>query len=209
MSTRWGSERRSSGDEYDARWERLAAAGEDPHGEASFVAAFAPATVLDAGCGTGRVAIELARRGIETVGVDLDAGFIERARLKAPDLEWHCADLASVELGRRFDLVVAAGNVMIFLASGSELTVLTNLARHLDPNGHLVTGFQLREDGMALDEFDRLAADAGLLLHVRYATWDMVPYEGGGYAVSMYRMSSLSARPTITSARTALPTGAL
>ena len=186
MSTRWGSERRSSGDEYDARWERLAASGEDPHGEASFVVALAPATVLDAGCGTGRVAIELARRGIETVGVDLDAGFIERARLKAPDLEWHCADLASVELGRRFDLVVAAGNVMIFLAPGSEAAVLANFARHLGPDGHLVTGFQIQEDGVDLDEFDLLAAGAGLSLGARYATWDMVPYEGGAYAVSVY-----------------------
>ena len=187
MSTRWGSERRSSGDEYDARWERLAASGEDPHGEASFVAAFAPATVLDAGCGTGRVAIELARRGIETVGVDLDAGFVDRARLKAPDLEWHCADLASVELGRRFDLVVAAGNVMIFLAPGSEAAVLANCSHHLDPDGHLVTGFQVQEDGVEIEEFDFLAAGAGLSLEVRYATWNMVPFDGGDYAVSVYR----------------------
>ena len=201
MTTRWESERRSSGDEYDARWERLAASGEDPHGEASFVSAFAPATVLDAGCGTGRVAIELARRGIETVGVDLDAGFIERARVKAPNLEWHCADLASVELGRRFDLVVAAGNVMIFLAPGSEAAVLANCARHLDPDGHLVTGFQIQEDGVDLDEFDLVAAGAGLSLEVRYATWNMVPYQGGVYAVSVYRMTSISARPASPAGR--------
>ena len=187
MTTRWGSERRSSGDEYDARWERLAASGEDPHGEASFVSAFAPSTVLDAGCGTGRVAIELARRGIETVGVDLDVGFIERARVKAPNLEWHCADLASVELGRRFDLVVAAGNVMIFLAPGSEAAVLANCSHHLDPDGHLVTGFQIQDDGVDLEEFDLIAADSGLSLEVRYATWNMVPYDGGAYAVSVYR----------------------
>lgn len=190
MSTRWGSERRSSGDEYDARWERLAASGEDPHGEASFVAAFAPATVLDAGCGTGRVAIELARRGIETVGVDLDVGFIERARAKAPDLEWHGADLAWVDLGRRFSLIVAAGNVMIFLAPGSEAAVLGNFAHHLDAGGHLVTGFQIREDGVSLNEFDLLAVAAGLSLHVRYATWGMASYEGGDYAVSVYRLTA-------------------
>ena len=190
MSTRWGSERRSSGDEYDARWERLAASGEDPHGEASFIAAFAPTTVLDAGCGTGRVAIELARRGIETVGVDLDVGFIERARVKAPNLEWHCADLASVDLGRRFDLIVAAGNVMIFLAPGSEAAVLGNFAHHLDAAGHLVTGFQIRPDGLDLNEFDLLARAAGLSLRVRYATWNTVPYEGGDYAVSVYRLTA-------------------
>ena len=41
--TRW------DGAEYQARFDRLAAAGTDVHGEAAFVSAFAPATVLDAG----------------------------------------------------------------------------------------------------------------------------------------------------------------
>src|SRR3954451_22003786 len=71
VTSRWGSGDRPNADEYDARWRAKAAAGEDPHGEATFVAAFSPSSVLDAGCGTGRVAIELARRGIETCGVDL------------------------------------------------------------------------------------------------------------------------------------------
>ena len=43
--------------------------------------------VLDAGCGTGRVAIELARRGIEVVGVDADPDMLERARRRAPQLD--------------------------------------------------------------------------------------------------------------------------
>ena len=190
MSTRWGAEGRASGQDYDARWERLAAAGQDPHGEANFVAAFGPASVLDAGCGTGRVAIQLARQGIETVGVDLDAGFIERARAKAPVLEWHVADLASVDLGRQFDLVIAAGNVMIFLAPNSEDAVLANVARHLVSGGRFVAGFQVRADGIGLEEFDRLAALVGMSLEGRYATWSRAGYEGGDYAVSVFRMTA-------------------
>ena len=190
MSTRWGAERRASGQDYDARWERLAAAGQDPHGEANFVAAFGPASVLDAGCGTGRVAIQLARQGIETVGVDLDAGFIERARAKAPVLEWHVADLASVDLGRQFDLVIAAGNVMIFLAPNSEDAVLANVARHLVSGGRFVAGFQVRADGIGLEEFDRLAALVGMSLEGRYATWSRAAYHGGDYAVSVYRLTA-------------------
>lgn len=54
----------------------MAATGADVHGEATFVRAYAPASVLDAGCGTGRVAIELARHGIEVVGVDVDAAAV-------------------------------------------------------------------------------------------------------------------------------------
>lgn len=191
MNTRWGAERRSSGADYDTRWERLAASGEDPHGEANFVRSLGPASVFDAGCGTGRVAIELARHGVETVGVDLDAGFIARAREKEPALEWHCADLAAVDLGRRFDVVVAAGNVMIFLAPESEAAVLTNVARHLNPDGAFVSGFQIREDGVGLAESDRLARAVGLSLEVRYATWGKAPFEDGDYAVSVYRMTAV------------------
>ena len=63
-------------DAYDERWKQMAESGENPHGEADFVedvlAGMRPASVLDAGCGTGRVGIELAGRDIDVVGVDLD-----------------------------------------------------------------------------------------------------------------------------------------
>lgn len=52
-----------SGTTYDARFAHLERAGHKMHGEADFVASFEVHSVLDAGCGTGRVAIELARRG--------------------------------------------------------------------------------------------------------------------------------------------------
>ena len=60
---RWLAERGGCGDAYDAIYQQRAAAGEDVHGEADFVAALGGHSVLDAGCGTGRVARELARRG--------------------------------------------------------------------------------------------------------------------------------------------------
>ncbi|MEP6624877.1 MAG: class I SAM-dependent methyltransferase [Acidimicrobiia bacterium] len=192
MATRWGSDARPNSAEYDARWQAMAEAGEDPHGEASFVASLGPHSVLDAGCGTGRVAIELARRGIEAWGVDLDGGFVDRAREKAPDLTWHHADLASVDLGRRFDAVVAAGNVMIFLTPGTEGAVLANFARHLEPGGHVVTGFQVLPGRLALSEFDRLAADAGLTIADRFATWSADPFGGGDYAVSVLVTTNLT-----------------
>ena len=189
MTTRWGAEDRSSGTDYDARWAKLAAAGQDPHGEASFVEALKPRSVLDAGCGTGRVAIELARRGIDVVGVDLDAAFIDRAREKAPQLSWYCDDLVTVDLGRIFDVVVAAGNVMIFLAPGSEGAVLANFARHIGPDGCVVTGFQLHPDRVPLAHFDALAETAGLSVSNRFATWGGAPFLDGDYAVSVLRLA--------------------
>ena len=67
-------------------WRALAAEGKSIHGEADLVCRFEPGSVLDAGCGTGRVAIELAARGIDVVGVDLDPAMLDHARLKAPSL---------------------------------------------------------------------------------------------------------------------------
>ena len=71
--TRW------QGDEYQRRFDELASKGVDVHGEADFVMRYRPASVLDAGCGTGRVAIELARRGVDVVGVDVDASMLATA----------------------------------------------------------------------------------------------------------------------------------
>ena len=63
---------------------------------------YAADSVLDAGCGTGRVAIELSRRGHDVVGVDVDEAMLEAARAKAPDLTWVQGDLADpgLDLGR-------------------------------------------------------------------------------------------------------------
>lgn len=173
----------------------MEAAGSDVHGEADFVAGFGPGRVLDAGCGTGRVAIELARRGIDTVGVDLDPGMLEAARTNAPHLRWVEADLATHRLTsdrgtdpERFDVVVAAGNVMIFVAPGAEADVVATLADHLAPDGRLIAGFQLLDGRYALETYDRHCADAGLVLDERFATWDREPWRpGGDYAVSVHR----------------------
>jgi SAM-dependent methyltransferase len=184
----WLRMQRSSGDEYDATYERRSAAGENVHGEADFVMRLAPGSVLDAGCGTGRIARELARRGVETVGVDLDDGMLSTARRKAPALEWHHADLATVDLGRVFDVVLLAGNVMIFLTPGSESAVLLNLTRHLAPGGAVVAGFSLRPGQLDVQEYDRLADSAGLSLVERWSTWDRAPWvTGADYQVAVHR----------------------
>src|SRR4051794_33837386 len=80
------------GDAYQERFDALAASGTDVHGEAAFVMAYAPRTVLDAGCGTGRVAIELARRGVAVAGADVDPSMIATARRRAPAVTWYETD---------------------------------------------------------------------------------------------------------------------
>jgi SAM-dependent methyltransferase len=184
---RWLEGKVPRGADYDDRFERLAAAGHDVHGEATFVESLRVRSVLDGGCGTGRVAIELARRGLSVLGVDLDPHMLDAARAKAPDLTWLEGDLAEVELGRRFEAVVLAGNVMIFVRPGSESRVVANMARHLVPGGLLVSGFTVRAGGFGPAELDAAATAAGLGLRERWATWDREPFVAGGdYVVSVH-----------------------
>ncbi len=169
-----------------------------------------PRTALDAGCGTGRVAIELARRGVRVVGVDLDRSMLSLARAKSvaderaadhahahtherQQPEWLLADLAALDLRddhgerRRFDVAVMAGNVMIFVQPDREADVVAAVAAHLAPGGSMVAGFQLGPGRLSLSQYDRFAADVGLTLTERYATWERTPYDGGDYAVSVHQ----------------------
>ena len=113
--TRWrGRDDVRRGEDYDAHFARLADAGQHLHGEADLVAALVEGTrIVDAGCGTGRVGIELAARGHEVIGVDSDPGMLESARRKAPHLDWREEDLLDLDVAPPADLLVLAGNVLI------------------------------------------------------------------------------------------------
>jgi SAM-dependent methyltransferase len=196
VSGPWENSDVPRGEAYDRRFEDLAVSGMDMHGEAALVASLAPEptqSVLDAGCGTGRVAIELNRRGHVVVGIDVDVAMLEAARAKAPDLIWMHGDLADPGLdldGQTFDIVVMAGNVLIFVSPGTEGQVLQNAARWLRPGGLLVTGYSLRPDGDGFGprRHDTLAARSGLVLQDRWSTWDRHPYTPGDrYAVAVHR----------------------
>jgi SAM-dependent methyltransferase len=189
------------GADYAARFAALAASGVDVHGEASLCAALVPpgSRVLDAGCGTGRVAVRLAELGYECVGVDSDESMLAQAGRSGAAVPWLLSDLADLdptapELAEGFDLVVAAGNVVPLLAGGTEARVVAGLAKLLRPSAPLVAGFGLDASHLPLDfapvdlaSYDAWCGAAGLELQARLATWDGQPYDGGGYAVSIHR----------------------
>ena len=205
VSERWSQWRAETDlEEYYTRWRRLAEAGRSPHGEADFIESLHPVSVLDAGCGMGRVAIELARRGIDVVGVDLDDDLLTFARRTEPSLRWVHADLATMSLERRFDVVAMPGNVMIFCRPSDRRAIIDNAAAHLAPSGWLVAGFALQadHDALTLGEYDELCAACRLEPVGRWATWHGDPYEGGDYAVSLHRKS---ADPEARRADTASP----
>ncbi len=194
VNTRWQRSDSARGADYDVRWHELAASGENIHGEADLVEDLLSQTggrrVLDAGCGTGRVAIELDRRGFAVTGIDADPDMLAEARSKAPDLTWLLGDVAERHVlvdGTPVDLVLLAGNVMIFVEPGTEEQVLVNLAGSLVPDGLLVAGFSVRPDGLTPARYDEIAAAAGLEPVARWSTWDRQPFTGGDYAVSVHR----------------------
>ena len=192
VSERWAQWRDDvSLEEYHQRWSRRAAEGHDTHGEADLIAHYRPTSVLDAGCGMGRVAIELARRGLDVVGADLDADLLEYARRDAPHVPWHHVDLAVIDLGRSFSLVAMPGNVMLFCEPSSRGPIIGALTQHLEPGGLLVAGFGVDPSagGLALVEYDAHCESAGLVLHERFSTWERHEFsDAHGYAVSVHRL---------------------
>jgi SAM-dependent methyltransferase len=189
----------TSGEEYAARFARLAASGQDPHGEATFVDGLVEpgSRVLDAGCGTGRVAIRLADLGHRCVGVDVDDSMLAVARREALAITWVRGDLADlpdeVTDAGPYDLVVLAGNVVPLLAEDTLTAVVTGLVDVLRPGGLLVAGFGLDAAHLPagcpvtpLTDYD--AAVSALTRVGRFATWQAAPFdEGAGYAVSVHR----------------------
>ncbi len=190
VSPRWTHWRQTIDlEEYHARFARMEAAGQASHGEADFLEGYHPKSVLDAGCGMGRVAIELHQRGIEVVGADLDDDLLAYARADMPEIEWHHADLATMQLGHAFDVVAMPGNVMIFCRAEDRGLIVANLVSHLNEGGLLIAGFTIDRGAgaLSLDEYDDDCAKAGLALVERYANWERNPYGGGDYAVSVHR----------------------
>jgi 2-polyprenyl-3-methyl-5-hydroxy-6-metoxy-1,4-benzoquinol methylase len=190
VSARWSQWRAETDlEEYYSRWRRIEAGGQSAHGEADFIESLHPASVLDAGCGMGRVAIELARRGIDVVGVDLDNDLLEYARRSEPAIRWVHADLATMRIGRLFGVVAMPGNVMIFCRPVDRPAIIHTAAAHLESEGSLVSGFELQRagDALTLAGYDEACAASGLELVQRCSTWQADPYRGGSYAVSVHR----------------------
>ena len=173
---------------YVERFRRMRADGADLAGEARFVDAMLArgSRVLDAGCGPGRVGGELHRRGHAVVGVDVDPVLVAAAEEDEPGPTWLVGDLVELDLPARgvtgpvdatppFDAIVCAGNVMTFLAPGTEVEVLRRLGAHLAPEGRAVIGFGAGR-GYAFGDLFADVERAGLRLDLALASWDLRPF---------------------------------
>ncbi len=187
-------------DEYEARFAKSAAEGKNIHGEVDALDrlrtehGWSAPTVLDAGCGTGRIALELASRGWFVNAVDSDPDMIALAVAKSTEIVWDHGDLATIDLGQRFDVVLMAGNILLFVHEGTEPAILTNMAKHLDGNGFLVAGFSLRE--FTLAQYEQWCHRSGLEQVHQWSTWDGDPYQDGDYIVSIHQRATKQTETT-------------
>jgi SAM-dependent methyltransferase len=96
--------------------------------------------VLDVGCGPGRHAHELARRGIAVHGIDISARFVELAAAGAPDgATFERLDARELAFDAAFDAVICLcqGAFGLMTANGDDRVVLAGIARALKPQGRL------------------------------------------------------------------------
>src|SRR5919107_276755 len=108
----------------------------------AFYAALAQETggpVLEIACGTGRVAIPIARQGFAVTGLDVVSGMLERARTKAIGLpvRWIEGDARAFDLGdERFRLIFLTGNAFqAFLTNADQEALLGRVRAHLHDEG--------------------------------------------------------------------------
>jgi ubiquinone/menaquinone biosynthesis C-methylase UbiE len=95
--------------------------------------------VLDVGCGTGRHAIELARRVIDVHGVDISQRFIEIARSRVGEATFERLDARALAFDGEFDAVVCLcqGAFGMMTADGEDDAIVAGMARALRPGGRL------------------------------------------------------------------------
>jgi SAM-dependent methyltransferase len=104
------------------------------------MAARAGGTVLDLGCGTGRVAIHLARRGTPVIGLDVDSELIAALAARAEGLPARglLGDARGFELGADIALALAPMQLIQLLpGSADRLECLGCVAAHLLPGGRI------------------------------------------------------------------------
>jgi SAM-dependent methyltransferase len=121
-------------------------------------------SVLDLGCGTGRVAIHLARRGRKVTGLDTEKRFLEvlgaRAAQCGLTVDTVCADARGFDLGVQFDAVFAPMQLVQLLEGSAERkAMLVGAARHLRPGGVFAATLMNLEGELVGDEYGAPPAD--------------------------------------------------
>jgi SAM-dependent methyltransferase len=98
--------------------------------------------VLEFGCGTGRILIPTAARGIAITGVDASEAMVSQLRAKLPSADVRLGDMRDFDAGRKFALVtIPFRPIAHILDADDHVRLFSNMRRHLAPSGRLVFDF--------------------------------------------------------------------
>lgn len=150
-------------------------------------------SVLDVGCGPGRHANALGRRGVRVHGIDISQRFIDIARASAPDgVTFDRLDARALDFDAEFDVVISLCQGAFGLAGGGgptrpdpgvdpDLGVVHGMSRALRPGGRLaLSAFSAYFQVRWLEEDMRFDADRGVnheLVEVRSETGDRAEHD--------------------------------
>jgi SAM-dependent methyltransferase len=151
--------------------------------------------VLDLGCGTGRVALDLAARGHAVTGLDVEealvSALLRRAADRGLEVEARTADVRSLDLARRFGLAIAPMQVVQLLGGERGRRAMLEAVRgHLEPGGLLAVAladpFEAVPAGEALPPLpDILEVDGWVLSSAPVEVRD----EGDAVAIDRHRQA--------------------
>ena len=101
--------------------------------------------ILELACGTGRVAVPIAKQGHEVTGLDLSGSMLEQARVNSTreglDIQWVQADMRRFQIGQRFPLIICPSQSISRLLTVDDLEeCLSRVREHLAPGGRFIFG---------------------------------------------------------------------
>jgi SAM-dependent methyltransferase len=150
-------------------------------------------TLLEVACGTGNHLVHL-RHHYSVEGLDLDAGLLERAREKVPEVPLHLGDMRAFDLGRQFDVVTCLFSSIGYTRERSGLRrAIACMARHLAPKGLLVVEPWFPPDRWHRGRMHLLTTDQPDLKVARMSRADLV--EGAENPVSILDFQYLVGTP--------------
>jgi SAM-dependent methyltransferase len=121
-----------------------------------------PVSVLEPGCGSGRMLEALVRRGVDAVGIDLSPEMLAIAERRAPGRAL-LADMTDFDLARRFDGAICPINTLAHLAPGDLARHFACMARQLRPGGRYLAQVAVYDD----PAFERTSVWEATRGHVR------------------------------------------
>jgi SAM-dependent methyltransferase len=96
-------------------------------------------SILELGCGTGKLSIPLAEAGFSVVGLDNSPALLQFAASKNDDVQWTEGDMRSFNLGERFALIMLPSNNLGHLHTPEDFeSCISSVKRHLQPGGVFV-----------------------------------------------------------------------